>query len=646
MAASGYFNTSNQYVKFWIEIITNSQNVSANTSNVTVKVWAKRTNTGYTTWGSGSVTLKVNGSYYNSGNKQIEITSSSKVYHSWTGNISHNSDGTKKLTCSAAINIPTVLSSSEQSYSVNLKTIPRTSSFTLSKSSCQLGTSFTVNISRASNSFTHSVSYVIGGERRYIQNWNSSNISPSYTPPITDAVYMPNSATMNVTIIVDTYSGGDVIGTVKKNLKLECPSNMIPTFTNIVPSKVSNGPDANVSCLVQGYSKIKATVNGAKGIYDSKISKYYVSINEVGYSGTSNNYTSGVIQDSGIINVRAEVVDSRGRKSGVYGSTITVEPYEKPKTQEFVVRRVNDNYVYDTEGTKLHVRAVVEFSHLQNQNSYHMEVKWRELNGQWSVGGILYSGEDYYFDDRYFSADKQYEVAVVITDKITSVTYTKKVSTGEVTMDFKKGGRGVAIGKVSEEDFLFDIGFDTTCRKGLQVTDQLKLDRNIWMKTSMYIYGQTDDNINRKMIGCSSYGNLVIGDDVNTHPSINMYGENLKLSGTHIVSHGSNSNGEWIRFYNGIQICMKKVTFEKLNITNPWGGGYTGTGNLGNFPVVFTADPYMIITPIQASGAQWWCSMGVEHRNTSAAGWGLIFRGTSISNAIFYVNVLAIGRWK
>ena len=479
MASSGYMNTSNQYVKYWIEVITNSQNVANNTSNVTVKVWAKRTNTGYTTWGSGSVTLKVNGSYHNSGNKQIEITSSSKVYHSWTGNITHNGDGTKNLSCAAAINIPSVLSSSEQGYSENLKTIPRTSSFTLSKNSCELGTSFTVNISRASSNFTHAVTFTIGGEKRYIQNSNNSSISPSYTPPITDAVYMPNSTSMNAVIGVETYSGGTHIGSTTKNITLTCPSNLIPTFTSVSAVKVASGTDSNVTCLVQGYSKIKATINGAKGIHGSTISKHYVSINEINYNGGTNVYTSGVITNPGDINVRAEVLDSRGRKSGVYGTTIRVEPYSKPFASDVIVRRVNSDYSYNPEGIYIQVKATKNYSSLNGENTCDMVAWWRKAGGSWSQEYELDSNSNFNFGGTTFSNDERYEVCIRVKDKISVVDTYYSVSTGDVTMDFKKGGKGVAIGKVSENDNMFDVNFATFIRDNITVDKDLILKGNL-----------------------------------------------------------------------------------------------------------------------------------------------------------------------
>ena len=467
MASSGYLGTSNQYVKYWIEVITNSQNVANNTSNVTVKVWAKRTNTGYTTWGSGSVTLKVNGSYHNSGNKQIEITSTSKVYHSWTGNITHNADGTKNLSCSAAINIPTILSSSEQGYSEDLKTIPRTSTFTLSKSSCELGTSLTINISRASSSFTHTVIYERTDKQRYVIQNKGSSVSATFTPALSDAELIPNSTSGTAKIIVETYSGNTKIGMTSKDFTVTIPSNFKPTFSGITAGKIY---DANVpfESLVQGYSKIQVIIHEAKGIYGSYISKHYATINGVDYVGNTNVYKSGVITNSGDIQISADVMDSRGIRAGIKNTHIKVEPYSKPYITNVKIERVDENLEYNSEGVYVNVNIKKHYSSVNNENTCIVAAFWRVVGGNWSEEYIVEDETNFNFNKLIFSPDKAYDIRIRIKDKLNTIDTYYNIPTAEVTLDFKKGGKGIAIGKVSETDNLLDVNFNALFRKELR----------------------------------------------------------------------------------------------------------------------------------------------------------------------------------
>lgn len=131
MAKSGTKNTSNTHVKYNITITTNSQSIANNTSDVTVSVYFWRDNTGYSTYGTGTVYCKINGNTYTA-----SVTPSQKITHdgitlfSTRLTISHNSDGTKKLETSAWIDIPSVVTSSEQSYSEQLPTISRKAEIT------------------------------------------------------------------------------------------------------------------------------------------------------------------------------------------------------------------------------------------------------------------------------------------------------------------------------------------------------------------------------------------------------------------------------------------------------------------------------------------------------------------------------------
>lgn len=198
METSSTFSTSNTHVKYNITINQNSQNVSNKCSNVTVYVKFWRDNSGYTTYGSGTCYCKINGTTYSRAvSSSQKITSSGINLFSKTLDIYHNNDGTKTLTCSAWISMDTPLSSSEQSYSQTLSTIPRASNPSLSSSSVIMGDSITVYTNRASSNFTHVLYYQIGSG-----GWNTIateiGTSKSWTVPLSFANRTPNSTSLSV----------------------------------------------------------------------------------------------------------------------------------------------------------------------------------------------------------------------------------------------------------------------------------------------------------------------------------------------------------------------------------------------------------------------------------------------------------------
>lgn len=215
MATSATFGTTNQYIKYRIECTTNWQDIANNISNVTVKVFFWRTNTGYVSAGAGTVYCAINGTTYSS-----KVTFSQKITEngiylfSQTLNVQHNPDGKKILNTSAYIN-HAVFNSSSNAADFTLTTIPRTSS--VSCNSFFIGDSTTINISRASNTFTHTIKYVYGNLSGTIAN-RTTETSIGWTAPKNDFYgQIPNGTTGYGSVTCETYSGDTLIGTATAN---------------------------------------------------------------------------------------------------------------------------------------------------------------------------------------------------------------------------------------------------------------------------------------------------------------------------------------------------------------------------------------------------------------------------------------------
>lgn len=151
---SSTMSTTNQYIKYRIRLVTGTQSITGNYTPVTVSIQAWRTNTGFTTYGSGTAYCTIDGTQYSA-----SISSGQRIsYNSYTTlftrsmNISHNSAGAKTLAMSAYISHSQFRSSS-QSWNRTLPTIPRyakINSFTITDIT---GIQFKINYSvdRATN---------------------------------------------------------------------------------------------------------------------------------------------------------------------------------------------------------------------------------------------------------------------------------------------------------------------------------------------------------------------------------------------------------------------------------------------------------------------------------------------------------------
>lgn len=71
------------------------------------------------------------------------------------------------------------------------------------------------------------------------------------------------------------------------------------------------------------------------------------------------------------------------------------------------------------------------------------------------------------------SIEQTYQITVTLTDLITSTTYTVKLSTGGAIMDFYRGGKGVAIGKVSEHSMMLEVHPSWELKASVKINGQL-----------------------------------------------------------------------------------------------------------------------------------------------------------------------------
>lgn len=105
MALSGSFiiprTSGTQYLQGRVEWSA-TQDAVANTSTVRARMIFRRTNTGYTTYGTGTFDMDLNGSAFTTGSISYSFTSSDTVVLDKTVTISHNADGTRDFYISAS----------------------------------------------------------------------------------------------------------------------------------------------------------------------------------------------------------------------------------------------------------------------------------------------------------------------------------------------------------------------------------------------------------------------------------------------------------------------------------------------------------------------------------------------------------------
>lgn len=431
-----------------LEVTQKSQDI---TNNKSVVSWAlKMSNDGarFST-SSNKITVSINGTKVKDNvTTAIDMTDSytqTITIYSGTATITHNADGSKSIAVSASFTPSSTASYMPTSKSLSgtfaLTTIPRASSVTATDSNIESATS--INISRASNSFTHNLSYSFEGLTGTI----ATGIATSYGWTIPTSFYakIPNAQSATCTVTCDTYNGSTKIGSKTTTFKVSVDVE-------------KNRPEVSATIADVNAKTLALTGNENKLIkYFSNVSVSLTATAKNNATISSKNIVCGdgkTLTEDGVINAvesgkfTANATDSR-KISGSESYTLemidyiklTLNPtfYRTQPTNGEVGLKYNGNYFNDTFG------AVANTLNLK----YRYKIKGSDDNS-WSAYTTLtpvikentYSnGTEPIIIGSNFDYKKEYVFEIVATDKIYSndeITITQTIHEGKPIVNWNK----------------------------------------------------------------------------------------------------------------------------------------------------------------------------------------------------------------
>lgn len=437
-----------------------SQSIENNQSTIAWTIKGSGSASGWVMTGGFKAVINGTTVYSTSTDSRIQLSNGTTVA-SGTTKITHNADGTKSFSLSVEAGVYTYAVSVSASGTHTLDTIPRAS--TVSATNVNLGSASTITITRASSSFTHTLTYTFGSATGTIVSKTTST-SVSWTPALTLASQIPKAVSGSCTITCDTYSGSTKVGSKTCTLTLTVPSSVKPTISSLTATRVDGDVPSAWAIYVQSKSKATLTINGAAGVYGSTISSY--SISGGGYSSTASSFTTGFLTSSGTITFTAKVTDSRGRTSDAATVSISVVAYSAPTCSSHLSQRATSSGTVSDDGTYVKGTVTFSYSSCSSKNTVTTATYYKKSSASsWTNASKTFtSGTAFTYGGGTISTENSYDVKYTITDAFTTVTIPDIVSTASVLMDFKAGGKGIAVGKVAEHDKTFEVAEDWDVR--------------------------------------------------------------------------------------------------------------------------------------------------------------------------------------
>lgn len=546
-ANSSAMSTDNKYIKYKISITQNSQNVANNKTNVTVKVFVYRTNTGYTSYGSGTCYCKINGTKYSASitTSQKFTYNSNTVVFTKTLDIPHNADGTKTLTCSAWLDHD-VVTSEEQSYSQVLTTIPR-GSVLGTISNFTLGNAIDIPITKYSSSFTDTLVISLNGTTIKTIDGITNGYDVSFTTAELTKIYglIPSGTTGTFTFKLTTKSGSTQIGTSSKTATGTIPSSVKPSISSVTVSEAGSVP-SGWGVYVKNKSKLKFVVSASAGT-GSSISSIKTTINGGTYTGST--ITTNLINASGTLTATITVTDNRGR-TATTTKNVTIVDYDVPYITSLTAIRCDKDGNPLENGTYAKVSLVGGVYSVSGKNTSSYSIKYKktsETEYQTHTFDVTSSSISDSVILSGIETNSSYNIMGVIGDYFTEISENMNPPLMSVfrTMNFLQGGRGGAVGKMAELENVWEIAFQTKLTGGL-----------------MPIFLEADTDLNDVRIP-----NFYTGQNIS---SFN-YGNCPLTSGTFYLEVVSMGTDGQVR--QTITSCSKtnSVTYERVYYQETWG---------------------------------------------------------------------------
>ena len=489
MATQTFYSQWLGNLRSYITVTEKSQDVSGNRTLISYSVYAEKRGPAdhkpFNNFTQTPVQVTINGtSVYNAKVNYDLQTVYKQLIASGQTYVNHNSDGSKAVPISLMVNFSSTgthwgYGKTTATGSMNLTTIPRASTFSLSSYSFDFATNITMTINRNSSSFTHNIKYTQpNGTETSLST--TATTSATLNIPISLAKQIPNTTSYVSKITVQTKnSSGTVIGSNTANVTVVLNEKYKPSISALNPTGANGTIGNNTKSTYHylgGIDKVGTTIT-ASGSNGSTISFTEYRILNSSNAQVSNIRANGtgeasfiaptVPSTSALFTLQARVADSRGRFSDWKSASTKIRShyYKKPSIWNVTVGRSTSNQNYMNGRVSWEVVSVYQAGGTAGQiNTASMKFKYRKKGAtSWTdlttQTGLSKEKLDLPFKTTVFAQSDTFEFIGEITDKFGNKSQTAIVTVNGAFVHMDFGPKGVGIGKDhSDSNYDLEIG--------------------------------------------------------------------------------------------------------------------------------------------------------------------------------------------
>lgn len=384
--------------------------------------------------------------------------------------IEHNADGTKKnMAISAVLDFASGTYSPGDfnlSGTMDLTTIPRASS--ISATDANIGSSSSIGINSAADSFKHTVTYSFGSKSGTIKT-KTTEKNFLWDIPTSFFEEIPNDSIGTVTLTCYTYNGDSHIGTTTKTMTVNVPYSGTYNSTPVITSATAIDTNTTTKNLTGNNKRLvlyKSTVQlsatgqcknyaGFKSFKENNIYDLTSTTSVSGGTTTVNGqrlYSTSTTPTFDKTQFKLYLIDTRNTPSDAKvlsqaNGDFTIVPYV-PLTLNANVERVSPT------SSSVYLSFAGNFfngyydANKANFNTITMKWRYKEVNGSWSSYTNLTlnthfkygSGNTYYSGNgssqanitlaNVFDYQKSYIIEISYADRLSSYTVQKPLSQG------------------------------------------------------------------------------------------------------------------------------------------------------------------------------------------------------------------------